>query len=91
LKSFLMMRTAKHQERCLFTNGPGLSRVLRRIEEEGGKRIGWVAAIAVNRFTRDLWGVTPGTLMQACFEHNVWIATVSHFYAKPASSLLLCC
>src|SRR5215469_3261142 len=55
---------------------PGLSRVLRRIEEEGGKRVGWAAAVAVNRFTRDPWGVTPGTLMQACFEHNVWISTL---------------
>ncbi len=55
---------------------PGLSRVLRRIEEEGGKSLGWVAAVAVNRFTRDPWGVTPGTLMQACFEHNVWISTL---------------
>ena len=55
---------------------PGLSLVDRRIEEEGGKRIGWLAAVAVNRFTRDPWGVTPGTIMQHCFEHNVWISTL---------------
>jgi hypothetical protein len=52
---------------------PGLSRVMKMIEQE---KIGWVGAVAVNRLTRDPWFVTPGTIMKECHEHNVWIATL---------------
>ena len=52
---------------------PGLSRVMKMIEEE---KIGWVGAVAVNRLTRDPWLVTPGTIMKECFTHNVWIVTL---------------
>lgn len=57
-------------------NRPGLSRIVKLLEKDGGKRIGWIAAVAVNRFTRDKWLVTPGTLMQLCYDHNVWISTL---------------
>ena len=56
---------------------PGLSRVMKMIEEE---KIGWIGAVAVNRLTRDPWLVTPGTIMKECYTHNVWIATLRmHF------------
>jgi hypothetical protein len=59
---------------------PGLSRVMRLIEQE---KIGWVGAVAVNRLTRDPWLVTPGTIMKECHKHNVWIATLRmHFNFK---------
>jgi hypothetical protein len=56
---------------------PGLSRVMKMIEQE---KIGWIGAVAVNRLTRDPWSVTPGTIMRECHTHNVWIITLrTHF------------
>jgi DNA invertase Pin-like site-specific DNA recombinase len=56
---------------------PGLSRVMKMIEQE---TIGWIGAVAVNRLTRDPWLVTPGTIMKECYTHNVWIVTLRmHF------------
>ncbi|QBD80586.1 hypothetical protein EPA93_33290 [Ktedonosporobacter rubrisoli] len=61
----------------------GLSRVMRLIEGKellNGKRIGWVGAVHVNRFTRDKWLVTPGTIMRACFDNDVRISTLRMNY-----------
>ncbi|HYU76622.1 MAG TPA: recombinase family protein [Ktedonobacteraceae bacterium] len=55
---------------------PGLSQVTKIIEEEGGTRLGWIAAVHVNRLTRDPWLLTPAHLMKLCFEHDVWIITL---------------
>ncbi len=55
---------------------PGMSRTVKLIEEEGGKRIGWIGAVHVNRLTRDPWLLTPAHLMKLCFEHDVWIITL---------------
>ncbi|HEX6551287.1 MAG TPA: recombinase family protein [Ktedonobacteraceae bacterium] len=52
---------------------PGMTRMMKLIES--GK-VGWVGAVAVNRFTRDKWLITPGVLMKACHDHDVWIATL---------------
>ena len=57
----------------------GLSRTVRLIEGNellDGERIGWVAAVHVNRLTRDEWLIVPGELMRACFEHDIWISTL---------------
>src|SRR6266487_5047669 len=62
---------------------PGLSRIVRLIEEEGGERLGWIGAVHVNRLTRDPWLIKPGILMQKCHDHNVWISTLRmHFNFK---------
>ncbi len=62
---------------------PGLSRIIRLIEEEGGMRLGWIGAVHVNRLTRDPWLIKPGILMQHCHDHNVWISTLRmHFNFK---------
>src|SRR6266487_675282 len=62
---------------------PGLSRIVRLIEEEGGDRLGWIGAVHVNRLTRDPWLIKPGILMQKCHDHNVWISTLRmHFNFK---------
>ncbi len=62
---------------------PGMTRALDLIKREEllhGEPIGWVAAVAVNRFTRDRWLITPGVLMKTCYENDVWIATLRmHF------------
>lgn len=58
---------------------PGLTRVMRLIEGKellNGKKVGWGAAVHVNRFTRDKWLVKPGTIMRACYENDVWLATL---------------
>jgi Recombinase len=58
---------------------PGLTRVMRLIDGREllrGKKIGWAAAVHVNRFTRDKWLVKPGTIMKACYDNDVWIATL---------------
>jgi hypothetical protein len=58
---------------------PGLTRVMALIEGQelvDGERIRWAAAVHVNRFTRDKWLVKPGTIMKACYENDVWIATL---------------
>jgi hypothetical protein len=58
---------------------PGLTRVMRLIEGKEllhGKKVGWGAAVHVNRFTRDKWLVKPGTIMRACYENDVWLATL---------------
>src|SRR5436309_3611624 len=55
---------------------PGLSQVTKCIEEEGGARLGWIAAVHVNRLTRDPWLLTPAHLMKLCYEHDVWIITL---------------
>jgi DNA invertase Pin-like site-specific DNA recombinase len=52
---------------------PGMTRMIKLIES--GK-VGWIGAVAVNRFTRDKWLITPGVLMKTCHDHNVWIATL---------------
>ncbi len=52
---------------------PGMTRMMKLIED--GK-VGWIGAVAVNRFTRDKWLITPGVLMKTCHDHNVWIATL---------------
>jgi len=57
----------------------GLTRVMRLIEGKEllrSEKIGWVAAVHVNRLTRDKWLVKPGTIMKACYENDVWIATL---------------
>lgn len=62
---------------------PGLTRVMRLIEGEEllhGKRVGWIAAVAVNRFSRDPWLITPGVLMKTCHQHNVWLATLRMYF-----------
>jgi len=61
-------------------NRPGMTRMIKMIES--GK-VGWIAAVAVNRFTRDPWLITPGVLMKTCYNHDVWIATLRmHFNLK---------
>ncbi len=58
---------------------PGLTRLMRLIEGKeliNGKRVKWIAAVHVNRFTRDKWLVKPGTIMRACYENDVWISTL---------------
>src|SRR5215469_12603 len=55
---------------------PGMSRMMQLIVEEGGKRIGWIAAVHVNRLTRDPWLIKPAHLMKTCHDHDVWIATL---------------
>jgi hypothetical protein len=58
---------------------PGLSRVMRLIEGKellNGKKVGWGGAVHVNRFTRDKWLVKPGTIMKACYQNDVWLATL---------------
>jgi len=55
---------------------PGMARMVKLIEEEGGKRIGWIGSVHVNRLTRDPWLLTPAHLMKLCFEHDVWIITL---------------
>jgi hypothetical protein len=52
---------------------PGMTRMIKLIESG---RVGWVGAVAVNRFTRDKWLITPGVLMKTCHDHDVWIATL---------------
>ncbi len=52
---------------------PGMTRMIKLIES--GK-VGWIGAVAVNRFTRDKWLITPGVLMKACHDHDVWVATL---------------
>lgn len=62
---------------------PGLTRVMRLIEGEeliDGEHIGWTAAVAVNRFSRDPWLITPGILMKTCHQHDVWIATLRMYF-----------
>src|SRR5690348_10112275 len=49
---------------------PGMMRMIKLIESG---QIGWIAAVAVNRFTRDKWLITPGVLMKTCYDHHVWI------------------
>lgn len=45
--------------------------------------VAWIAGVAVNRFTRDKWLITPGVLMKKCYEHNVWVLTLKmHFNFK---------
>ena len=51
----------------------GMTRMIKLIES--GK-VGWIGAVAVNRFTRDKWLITPGVLMKTCHDHDVWIATL---------------
>jgi DNA invertase Pin-like site-specific DNA recombinase len=55
---------------------PGMSRMMQRIEEDGGKRLGWIGAVHVNRLTRDPWLITPAHLVKTCHDYNVWIATL---------------
>jgi hypothetical protein len=55
---------------------PGLTRVVDRVEHAEEYNLGWIAAVHVNRFTRDPWLITPAVLMKTCHEHNVWIATL---------------
>jgi DNA invertase Pin-like site-specific DNA recombinase len=51
----------------------GMSKLMKLIEQE---QVGWIAAVHVNRFTRDKYGIDPGILIQACEKHNVWVATL---------------
>ncbi len=61
-------------------NRPGMLRLLHLIETGA---VAWIAGVAVNRFTRDKWLITPGVLMKKCYEHNVWILTLKmHFNFK---------
>jgi DNA invertase Pin-like site-specific DNA recombinase len=56
---------------------PGMVRLMKLVETE---MVGWIATVAVNRLTRDKWLVTPSLLMKTCYEHHVWITTLSmHF------------
>src|SRR5436305_4096355 len=48
----------------------GITRPIHLIEGKellNGRRIGWIAAVAINRFTRDIWLITPGVLMKTCY------------------------
>ncbi len=54
-------------------NMPGMIKTIKSIEEES---VGWIAAVHVNRLTRDKWLIKPSILMKKCFEHHVWIATL---------------
>ncbi len=59
---------------------PGMTRMMKMIESDS---IGWIAAVHVNRFTRDPWLITPAVLMKTCHNHDVWIATLRmHFNFK---------
>jgi hypothetical protein len=42
-----------------------------------GKRIKWVAAVHINRLTRDPWLIIPGKLAKACSENDVRISTLT--------------
>src|SRR5712691_8735450 len=53
---------------------PGLARVVTTVEHAQEHNLGWIAAVHVNRFTRDPWLITPAVLMKTCHENNVWIA-----------------
>ncbi len=60
-------------------NMTGMTRIMRLIEGKElikGKRIGWIAAVHVNRLTRDKWLVKPGTIMKECYENDIWLATL---------------
>jgi len=62
---------------------PGLTRVMRLVEGVEliqGKRAGWIATVAVNRFSRDPWLITPGVLMKTCHQHDIWIATLRMYF-----------
>jgi hypothetical protein len=52
---------------------PGMTRMVKMIENQ---EVHWIAAVAVNRFTRDPWLITPGVLMKTCYDHDIWIATL---------------
>ncbi len=52
---------------------PGMTKMVKMIEK---KQVGWIAAVHVNRFTRDRWLITPGVLMKTCYDHDVWIVTL---------------
>ena len=51
----------------------GMTKTVKWIEQE---RVGWIAAVHVNRFTRDPWLITPAVLMKKCYEHHIWVATL---------------
>ncbi len=55
---------------------PGMTRIVRLIEEEGGEKIGWIGAVHVNRLTRDPWLLKPAHLMKLCYKRDVWIITL---------------
>lgn len=62
---------------------PGLTRVMGLIQGEeliDGKRIGWIAAVAVNRFSRDPWLITPGVLMKTCYQYDTWVITLRMYF-----------
>ena len=52
---------------------PGMTKVVKMIEEE---KVRWIGAVHVNRLTRDPWLIKPSILMRKCYEHHVWIATL---------------
>ncbi len=59
---------------------PGILRLLNLIENGG---VGWIGGVAINRFTRDKWLITPGVLMKKCYENDVWVLTLKmHFNFK---------
>ena len=53
---------------------PGLKEIDRRLTSNDPRDdVGWLGAIAVNRFTRDPWLITPRVLMKHCYQKGVWI------------------
>lgn len=61
-------------------NRLGMMRLLHLIETGA---VAWIAGVAINRFTRDKWLITPGVLMKKCYEHDVWVLTLKmHFNFK---------
>jgi hypothetical protein len=62
---------------------PGMVRTLRLINGQeliDGRRVKWIAAVHVNRFTRDPWLIDPAVLMKTCHANDVWVATLRMFF-----------
>jgi hypothetical protein len=72
---------------------PGLKEVDRRLTSENPTdEVGWLGAIAVNRFTRDQWLITPGVLMKHCYQKGVWVRTLKesfNFHDEQSQHLFL--
>lgn len=59
---------------------PALDETVQMVREAKKYNLGWVAAVHVNRLTRDLYLITPGVLMKACLRSGIWIATLDRLY-----------
>ena len=60
---------------------PGLKEIDRRLTSNDPRDdVGWLGAIAVNRFTRDPWLITPRVLMKHCYQKGVWIRTLKESF-----------